>query len=341
MFAVNESKKYFYLDLLRIYAILCVIMLHIAMPYLENAGLFGSRIWHIANILNTISRTGVPVFFMVSGFLLLNSPKTLNFTSFYKRRLSKLAIPFLAWNVIYYVAYGVMTKDTLSVADFLKKMLIEGTSYHFWFVYTLIIIYLFMPFLKRIVDGLEQKWCWLLLIISGLKTTIVPLINIIASLDIYLFDNIFNGYVSYVLLGYIIGRFEYTKRQRAIFYCAGFLGAGITIIGNFMLSNEGTNYVFNGGYQAGHFMLAATIFVWFKSFPAAPEKIVKVTGKLSGITFGMYLVHPMVITAVTGFVSSELRPYIYISVIFGATVVISAAFAYLVSKIKFINKILL
>lgn len=338
---MDGNKKYFYLDLLRIFAILCVIILHIVVPYIGNTDLFGTRIWHIANIFNTISRTGVPIFFMVSGFLLLNSSKTADFISFYKRRLTKLAVPFLSWNVIYYIAYGLLENREISFSEFFKQMLIEGTSYHFWFVYTLIVIYLFMPFLKRILDGLEQKWCWLLLIISGIKTTIVPFINIVTPLEIYMFDNILLGYVSYVLLGYILGKFEYTKKQKTIFGFVGIVGGFITTLGNYLMSDGATNLIFNGGYQIGHFMLAAGIFVLFKSFGRASEKVEKVISVLSGITFGMYLVHPLVITLGYEFISSELRPYMHILAMFGFTVVVSALFTYLISKIRIINKILL
>lgn len=338
---MRENKKFFYLDLIRIYAIMCVILLHIVMPYLEKAELFGTRIWHISNILNTFSRTGVPLFFMVSGFLLLSNPKTLDFNTFYKRRLSKIAIPFLVWNIIYYIAYGLMEGKTLSIVEFFKLMLVDGTSYHFWFVYTLIILYLFMPFMKRILDGLDQKWCWVLLVISSFKTTIVPFVQIVTPLEIYLFDNIMLGYVSYVLLGYILGRFEYTKKQRIVFYCVGALGALITCWGNFYMSDGAKEFLFNGGYQIGHFMLAAGIFIFFKNFKTASARTEKTVSVLSEITFGMYLVHPLVITLVTLFVSSEIRPYMYVGVIFGLTVLISGVVTYLISKIKFVNKILL
>lgn len=338
---MNENKKYFYLDLLRIYAIFCVIMLHIAMPFLESVERYGTRIWHVANVLNTFSRSGVPLFFMISGYLLLCNPKTAEIGSFYKKRLSKIAVPFLVWNVIYYIAYTLMENRNLSVAEFFQQMLVSGTSYHFWYVYTLIIIYLFMPFLKRILDGLEQKWCWVLLIISGIKTTIVPFIHAITSIEIYMFDNLMLGYVGYVLLGYILGRFEYSQKQNIVFYCVGIIGACITTYGNYAMSDGGKNFVFNGGYQLGHFMLAAGIFVLFKNFKTTSGKAAKVAGTLSGITFGMYLVHPMTVSLVYKIVSPQLRPFIYIFVMFGLTVIVSAGITYLLSKIKFINKILL
>ena len=338
---MDKNRKYFYLDLLRLFAILCVIMLHIIMPFWENTQLFGTRIWHITNVVNTVSRTGVPLFFMVSGFLLLDNPKTLEFVHFYKRRMSKIVVPFFVWNVIYYCVYGAVYKTDLSIGGFLKEMLIEGTSYHFWFVYTLVMIYLFMPFLKRMLDGLSVRWCFVLLGISIFKTTIVPIINITTPLEIYLFDNVLNGYIGYVMLGYILGKFEFKRVHNVLFAIIALLGACITLWGNVVMSEGATNSIFNGGLQIGHFMLASGIFVLFKNVKKPSERMAKIVGTMSGITFGMYLVHPMVISGVSYYFSGELRPYIYISVIFVLTVIISALFSYLVSKIKYINKILL
>lgn len=63
------------LDLLRCLAILMVVTLHAAAPLLSDPALMGTPAWYFCLLLDPFSRTGVPLFFMLSGFLLLRDPR--------------------------------------------------------------------------------------------------------------------------------------------------------------------------------------------------------------------------------------------------------------------------
>ena len=92
------------LDLLRCLAILMVVTLHAAAPLLSDPSLLGTPAWYFCLLLDPFSRTGVPIFFMLSGFLLLRDPRTLQVGPFYRRRLPRLAVPLVLWNLIYALA---------------------------------------------------------------------------------------------------------------------------------------------------------------------------------------------------------------------------------------------
>ena len=70
------NKRVYYLDILRVIACLSVIMIHVTANYLYTN--FGSVNFVISNIINSLSRIGVPLFVMISGSLLLNSEYTLS-----------------------------------------------------------------------------------------------------------------------------------------------------------------------------------------------------------------------------------------------------------------------
>ena len=100
---------------------------------------------------------GVPLFFMVSGFLLLSSEKTDCVQTFYKNRVSRLCVPFLFWDIVYYFESCVLEGRSPGLLPFLNELTRQGSKYHLWFVYQIMALYLLMPFLKKIVDGSTRR----------------------------------------------------------------------------------------------------------------------------------------------------------------------------------------
>ena len=70
-----------YLDVLRCLAIFLVIALHCTAGQIVRPELFGTRTWLACDIVNGFARMGVPLFFMISGFLLLSCSGTSSITS--------------------------------------------------------------------------------------------------------------------------------------------------------------------------------------------------------------------------------------------------------------------
>ena len=69
-------KRIFCFDYLRVAAAAMVVMLHTITPALSSASLYGTTTFTCAVFLNSICRAGVPLFFMISGYLALTSPAT-------------------------------------------------------------------------------------------------------------------------------------------------------------------------------------------------------------------------------------------------------------------------
>ena len=45
-------------------------------------------------------------------------------------------------------------KENLSIIDFVGLFTTGNIKYHFWFMYTIIMIYMFIPFIKRLVQNI-------------------------------------------------------------------------------------------------------------------------------------------------------------------------------------------
>lgn len=218
-----NKKRIVYIDMLRWIAILSVIMLHCISQYFIDLNLFGTKTWWEINIISSCSRFGVPIFFMVSGYLLLSDTREKSISEFLKGRLLKILLPFFTWNIIYYIYFALERNEKLSFVSFIYKLVTMDISYHFWFVYTLLSMYLLIPILKKFCNQASNKGMIYLLVIVIFPTTIGTIFNKFSGIWLFRFEPIVLGYFGYLILGYILGRSELHLKARMIIYATGII----------------------------------------------------------------------------------------------------------------------
>lgn len=120
----------------------------------------------IMSPVRMLTKLGVPIFFIVSGYLSKNTLKKMSYKDMVIRKAKILLIPYLLWNAIYMVfellgyfilpdAFEDLTSITLG--GILIKLLgipfMEPPIYEpLWFVRTLFLIFLFLPLLIYITE---------------------------------------------------------------------------------------------------------------------------------------------------------------------------------------------
>ncbi len=318
----GNSKHIMYLDYLRSFAIIAVVLLHCISDYIVSAELYGTRSWYMNIIINAIVRTGVPIFFMISGYLILSSDLTKNFSLFYKKRLMRILVPLMIWNLLYYIydcLVGNLSPSLLSFCGFVVNI---GTKYHLWYLYTIIGLYLFAPFLKIIVDNCNGRQLFLLLGIMMLCTSVIPFINFLFSVNIYLFDPLFNGYIGCFLLGYILGKTNFSSKNIWIINIFAGISFVLSVLLNHIYSSkEGINLVMNSGYNICHFIIASALFINVKHLVGNTSPLNRTASFVSEMSFGIYLVHPLILDLTKRHIMISLSPifsslYMFIVVFF-------------------------
>lgn len=334
-----------YLDLLRCLAMFFVIVLHCITPIITNPGFYSSTTWYLCLLINPLSRTGVPLFFMLSGYLLLSRSSTEHLSKFYRHNLPKLLLPLAAWNLVYYGLELRRTQASFDVQDFLSRIFKQGVRYHMWFIYVLLGIYLLCPFLKRIVDHCTPRQLLVLLGIILFPTTIRPLLNQVLSVHLYLFDPLLEGYLGYVLLGYLLGTRSPAKQARRFLYLGGILGYAACLLGNLACSSaQGISLPMNGGYMLNHYLLAAALFVLlrtlFETHAAQLAKLSRPLAKASDLTFGMYWVHVAILDFLTVAFPQNISLSVWLTVQTCLTLLLSFLFSAVLSAIPILRRIL-
>lgn len=156
---MDHSKKSTYLfsiDALRVIAILAVILVHVTTKTLD-VGHFDLIKDPLTLFLNQASRFAVPLFFLISGFVLeLNNRDGLSYGTFFKKRASRILIPYIFWSAFYFfIGWGFDFSKLIS-DRFLMDLVTGKAAYHLYFIPTLILFYLAFPFLHSKINFLKK-----------------------------------------------------------------------------------------------------------------------------------------------------------------------------------------
>ena len=157
----GEKRHIHYFDLLRVISAAGVIFMHTAASGLRagvlDAAPYVTRGWHLMNLVTSFAFTAVPLFFMISGYLLFSDEKTQDVSYLFRRRLPRLLVPLIAWTVLYAVWLGLTDGEGTFFRGFLVHLgdaLYGPVNVSLWFLYALIVFYILSPFLYAGLHGL-------------------------------------------------------------------------------------------------------------------------------------------------------------------------------------------
>ncbi|MFN8292085.1 MAG: acyltransferase family protein [Chitinophagales bacterium] len=293
-----------YLNNLRALATIAVILLHVASSILYNFSPHPSTNWHIGNLYDSAVRFSVPIFFMLSGALLLD--KDYSLTNFFHKRFLKVLPPFIFWCIVY-ACYNFYIQTDAEGKPFFPTLfsnfyhfyndtllgILHGNSYHLWFVFQIIGIYLVTPLLRPWVKQANTTdfiyflilWLTTLLIQCSTSKEYIP--------DIPLAT--FTGYIGYFVLGYFLHKHVKINSWFALLlYIAGF---AFTVLGTYFLSvKQGAFSGFYYEYLSFNVLLSAIgVFLFFKNLTIPASFSQKTIALIGENSYGIYLAHVLIL----------------------------------------------
>ncbi len=318
---------------LRILATFSVIIIHISGPIVVKFGKISNFEWNVANFYDSISRYAVPIFFMISGSLLLS--RTFEIKDFLKNRLGKIIPPFLFWSLFYSLFNRyILNYESFEITKVVKDVF-YGSEYHLWFVFTLIGLYLITPiFQKWIQIGKENDIKYFLIIwIITLFITIPGVVIYFPKINL----TYFSGFLGYFVLGFYL--INYLKIAKWISYLLIFIGVVITFFGTYYFTNK--NMVFYDYFyeylSINALLVAVGVFSLFNRIKNVNQKIKPILLKISDCCFGIYLIHPLVIVVFSriGVFNFLIHPIIDILIASIACFCVCLFSVFIIKKIKF------
>lgn len=309
------------LDLLRIVAIMAVVVIH-CLAWVQMKNPVDSHQWMIGNVLDSAMRWCVPIFVMISGSLLINDKAANEPSVFYKKRLIRIFVAILIWPLIYTAWPIIMFHGTLMPKKILFGYL-SGTpvQVHLYFLFLIAGLYVLTPIISLLAQH-SSKRTFTITTIAVLATTTVS-----HTVETFLpghgvslnFLTQCLPFAGYYMLGFAIK--DWRVRRPIIPFVIFALSTGIISVLTYRLSHifpvDGTGSFFYTYPSLFVMISSVSLFVFVRSIY---DQVVKkiddsIVAKaspyvltLSGLTFGVFLIHILVLESFETF--AHLNPAI-------------------------------
>ena len=272
-----------WVDLIRVLGAFLVVVAHISFS--------GSGSPLAAAYYFVLSRIAVPLFFMVSGYLLLGKEES--YRDFFRKRALKVFVPFLVWSVIYLLwkREGFDQPFSLKlVASYLMKTIRGPRENHLWFFYALIGLYLFTPILRVFVSKASLRdlfyFCGLWFLVVPVFSFVQEFTPIRIGFELYFIA----GYSGYFMLGYLLGKFEFTHLQS---YGLGLLFLLFSIATTLLNARLESEY-FVSYLSMNIVLMTVFAFILLREVQIG-DRLNNILLPLSRASFGIYLAHVIVL----------------------------------------------
>ena len=180
-----------------------VIAIHVTSPTVEQFGNVEPGGWWAANWWNSLTRPAVPLFVMLSGYLLFAKDYPLG--DFLRRRFSRVLIPAFFWMLVFSV-YNYFANGYPRNAIELFRSLVSGPVYfHLWFIYMIIGLYLVYPILRPWVRSATDRDFWYFFVCCAVGTWLWKILYVFFQLPIGISFELFCNHAGHFVLGYYLG----------------------------------------------------------------------------------------------------------------------------------------
>lgn len=348
---MSKHSRVVSLDFLRVIAIILVVLIHSA-----EASLHSDVDVIPLIIINVVGRLGVPIFLMLSGFLLLRKDysSSASLKSFYTHNLFYLLVSFELWNSLTFFVKRCFLGYSLSYSQWIYSSLIVGKEIDapLWYMRMIIPVYCIIPFLSRSLKKMNKicsnKVLIVLYLFAFVSFSVLPTLDRFVYLigDIYLFNQgimqlcVYCSYVMYLVTGFMVRNVVNASGKVALLLiCLGMIG-NLFFYGLDVYTGKLGETM--GYFSCFSFFVVTGLFVLFLRFDALLDKISfkKKVQSVAVMSYGIYVSHHLIILIISKFVSfdSGLLRLLYI---FLLTFIISYVIVYYLSRCSSLRKWLL
>lgn len=350
---ITTKNKDINFDLLRILLAFMVVILHVSAGVLLQSDI-NSNTFRISTYFNHAVRASVPLFIMISGYFNVMKDPDPTLGKILKKMIWLFSI-FLAWSCFYAFNHMLnshhLFQTDISIRRFIE--LLSAGQYHLWFIPVLISCYALSPLLfalKKYEDGKTIKYFILLFFLFGiLKNSLSTLLTVTEHLTLNSVLNRFtvislNNYFYYYLLGYYLSKYNFKIRMRwliALFILITTFNSELTIYFS-KISNQFVDK-FISNFFLSVFLQATLIFKMFQTLKSYPflERHTKTISKFSGLTLGIYLIHPIFVDMLKDPSLDNMRENpLFIPTAGLGIFFLSAGISFIIKKIPGINKLI-
>ena len=320
--------------MIKILACLGVVSLHTLYP---------GKGW-ITRGITLLAGMSIPLFFMVSGYLMLRR-ESLDY-KYAIKKIGRILLVCFSWELLHAIAYFMYYRE---MRDFLTSFVMdffqEGLFYHFWYMGGLILIYLLMPLIGRLWEASPRVYCNVLVGLSVLNITL-DLVAIILG-DYFILEVPQNLRIHYWLLYAMLGGWLARNSDRAVeiygwikpwLIPASFVGMMVFlyIVGTYFFKRI-TVEAFYGSLPIQ--LTTFVLFVFLRGLKYS-ERAGRMVPLFSELTMGIYIMHPFVLAVYKKYMPVFVQGDVLMNLLFWIITTVSCGIVTaLVRKIPVLNQL--
>lgn len=268
------KQKKIYLEAIRIFAIFFVVYVHTGIEAAEHYTIAGSTFSYILSlVLYAIAQISVPLFFMVTGAVLLHKEESLRHVLLY--RALRILLIILIFGFVEYAYFNYLNPGVaFSIPIYLWTVYSTTVITQYWYIYAYFALMLILPFIRMMARSMKNSHFWYLFTLFFVLDGILPIVeylwgnNRIAVSIPLLADSVF-----YLLMGYYIvhrsEEFFYRKRTLLVTNIMGIMALLTNTVVALMAHRQRGAGETLGGMTA---MLAVVTFINFRAVFNAMSK---------------------------------------------------------------------
>lgn len=284
------NTRIYYLDSLKVLAIFAVVLLHAASTPLYTMSP-DTVVFGYANLLDSFARFCVPVFFMASGAAILS--RDYDTFDFYRKRLYRIIPAFAFWGAVYLGYRIFVLGEDISPLKAVLAVLSGHIYYHLWFLYVIVILYILSPFIRRLVVSIGREEGFVLLFVWVFISVLLPHAEALTGQKIGFSYRELGSYCGYFMLGFYLSRIRFSRPLVALtLYILSSVFIYL-LTADFSLQKGEFVSLFYEYSSPLVLIQSVAMFLLFSSIQNS--KIHSYAAHLSGLVFGVYLVHPLIL----------------------------------------------
>ena len=298
---MTKGRK-LHLDLLRIIAIFLVVYNHTGINGCSYYYAIHDSLWHFPlMVLAYVMRCAVPVFFMISGALLLKKNEAIK--TLYRKRVLRFLIVLVVASLISYLYKIRQDFAQFSLIYFLNQLYSYNLCYSYWFLYQYLAWLICLPFLRRMAQNMKNEdFLYLFAIVAVVNLMTFAPLAVLGEPTSYsknFAPFVLNNTVFYPLAGYYleerVPESEYCKKNTLILFLLFVVSAGITVVAQNYWCENYLHWELGGaeGYLSTLGFVPAILLYYMSKLLfirfTAPKVFQKLISLLGSCSLGVYL----------------------------------------------------
>lgn len=331
-----KSKRDISIDLIRVIACLTVIGTHLCLQVLNQCY---NRIDWSRLLEKSFLTDGVPLFFMITGFFLVNGR---SYKKIWKSTALKILLPSFLFVLFTQVFYPFIVNQesfmwciknfNINALGILESILKADVTYlnptcaHLWYIYSYVKIVIWIPVLWLVCKGTkESKLARRIMIgLSILKIVLGDIQRFITIPNIGAINilSLIPTEILYVLLGYeLFAHKDKIKNNKklCIISLIGYVGINLLrykiemqyMVLNYLTDIVGRENFMEWKYTSINIISGLFLFMFLYSFEIKNKKLSNIILWISNRTFGIYLVHYLILAKVDLYKFEKIEKFIF------------------------------